>query len=285
MTRVTEFPGSRTRRSGLRAAVLAGVTVAAAAALSACGTGQVNQTAYMQPTVSGVNQTFNVTGPDDIQAGSIALRNLAVSYNGAQGYRAGGDAPLEVGIFNGTSAELKVTVTAPGAAKSVSFKTGTPIEPSPVPSASVPPQSGVPAQSQSAAPSASGSAKPRTSAKASPSPTQQPTAEPQPPSGPATLTIPAGQFLVLSPAEGKFLVLQGLAKDLKPGDTVDGVTFQFQLSDQLQVVEQPTAAGGPSPSFNPSSCLFDGGNAVCRAPVATPHEPQPRVVPTGATHE
>ena len=277
MTRVTEFPGPRTR-PGLTAAALAGVAVAAAAALSACGTGQVNQTAYMQPTVAGVNETFNVIDKDDQSAGSISLRNMLVTYDGSAGYKAGANAPLQVGIFNDTAGELKVTVTAPGAAKTVTFKTGTPTEEPPAEPTESP--SAEPAESASAKPS--GSAKPRKSAK--PSPSAAPTEAPQPPSGPATLTIPSGQFVMLSPDEGKFLLLQGLTKELKPGGTLDGVTFQFQLDNDLSVVQQPAQPdAGATP--NPSSCLFTNGNLVCRAPLGTPHVEQPRVVPTGLKHE
>jgi len=238
------------------------VTVAAAAAVSACGTGQVNQTAYMAPAVAGVNQTFSVNAPDDSSAGSISVRDMLVTYDGAEGYKAGGNAPLQLGIFNDTAATLKVTITAPTAAKSVTFRAGAPVEdPEPTPTAA-------------AEPTASASAKPRASASAAPS------EEPKPPAGPATFTIPSGDFLMLTPRAGKFLVLQGLTKELKPGGTVDGVTFQFQLDGGLQVEQQPVSPA-PEASPVPSSCVFSGGAAICRAPLGTPHEALPRTVPTG----
>lgn len=267
----------RNRRVGLRAAVLAGVTVAAAAAVSGCSTGQVNQTAYMTPSVAGVNQSFAVDAPEGEQDGSISLRDMLVTYDGTAGYKKGGDAPLQVGIFNDTTATLKVTVTAPGTAESVTFKAGAPtqgtsLEPAASPSAEA---------SASPSASASASAKPRTSASAQPEPSEKS----QPPGGPATFTIPSGDFVVLAPQFGKFLVLQGLSKDLKPGDTITGITFQFQLDGGQQVLPQPAA---PAPGASPvsESCVFNGSAAVCRAPVGTPFAALPRQVPSGgAEHE
>lgn len=286
MTRVTEFPGPRTRRVGLRAAALAGVTVAAAAAVSGCGTGQVSQTAFMAPAVAGVNQSFTVIGPDDQQAGSISLRNMLVSYNGPQGYKKGGDAPMQVGIFNDTPATLKVTITAPGAAESVTFKAGGPTEgttPLPQPStteAAPSPSATVPATvSKPPTATATATALPNLSASASPAAT--PSEQPAPPSGPATFTIPSGQFLMLAPQFGKFLVLQGLTSAVTPGQTVSSVGFQFQLDGGLQVVPQPASpVAGASPVV--ASCTFNATTALCRAPLATPQSPQVRQVPSPA---
>jgi hypothetical protein len=260
---------------GLRAAALAGVTVAAAAAVSGCSTGQVNQTAYMDPAIAGVNQSFEVNAPDDQSGGSISLRDMLVTYDGTEGYKKGGDAPLQVGIFNDTTGTLKVTITAPGTAEAVTFKAGAPTQatsPEPKPSPSEP------------AASASASAKPGASASAQPEPSEAP----KPPSGPATFTIPSGDFVMLAPQYGKFLLLQGLSKDVKPGDTIGGVTFKFELDNGLQVVQQPAAvAPEPSPSGSPpsESCVFNGGAAVCRAPLGTPLAAQPRQVPSQAEHE
>jgi hypothetical protein len=273
------------RRVGLRAAALAGVTVAAAAAVSGCGTGQVNQTAYMSTAIAGVNQSFAVTAPDpeNPDGGSISVRDMLVSYPGAEGYKKGGDAPLQVGVFNDTPGTLKVTITAPGTAESVTFKAGAATQAS---SPEAKPSPSEPAASASA----SASAKPRTSASAKPgasasaSASTSPSAEPKPPSGPATFTIPSGEFVMLAPAYGKFLLLQGLSKDIKPGDTIGGVTFQFQLDGGLQLVPQPAS---PAPGASPvaESCVFSNGMAVCRAPMGTPASPQPRSVPTNAEHE
>jgi hypothetical protein len=261
---------------GLRAAVLAGVTVAAAAAVSGCSTGQVNQTAYMATAIGGVNQTFAVDAPPGEQDGSIAIRDMLVSYDGTQGYKKGGDAPLQLGIFNDTTATLKVTITAPGTAQSVTFKAGgaaaeKSAEPAPSPSV---------APSKSAKPSASKSGTPAASASA------EPTEVPKPPTGPASFTIASGQFIMLAPQYGQFLVLQGLANDVKPGDTLKNITFQFQLDGDQVVVPAPLS---PAPQASPvsESCIFNGtSQVVCRAPMGTPSSPQPRQVPTGGTeHE
>ena len=48
------------------------------------------------------------------------LRNLAVVYNGPEGYPAGSDAPLEVAIYNDTTQPVTVTVTTASARASCS---------------------------------------------------------------------------------------------------------------------------------------------------------------------
>jgi hypothetical protein len=277
VTRVTEFPGRRTRRTGLRAAALAGLAAAAAAALGACSVGQITQTAYQETPVPGVNHTFSVVAPDDKPGGSVSVRDMLIPFDGPDGYKAGATAPLQVSIFNDTTAALKVTITAPGVAQAVTFRTGSPTAESAAPSESP--------TGASASASASASAPPSTPASAPASPSVQPSEPAKPAAGPATLTIPSREFVVLSLRTGKYLALQGLANALKPGYSVSGITFQFQLDGGLQVQSTPAS---PAPGASPvtQSCYFSGPVAICRAPLGPPTELAKRAVPTeGTTHD
>ncbi|NUR69792.1 MAG: hypothetical protein HOU81_03150 [Hamadaea sp.] len=245
---------------------------AATTALGACSAGQITQTAYMAPAVPGVNQSFTVTSTDPTQqGGSISLRDLAVVYDTNKGYAKGGSAQLQVGIFNDTPQPLKVAVTAPGAASSVTVgSAGASAQPSKSPSAS-------PSATGSASPSAkvSGSASP--SATATPSPSESSAAA----SGPATFTIPSGSYLSFGQGEGQALTLQGLTEALKPGDLVRSVNFQFTVGSNLQLTQAPAS---PAPETNPElrpreSCVFADNQAICRVPLSNPLSPQPRTSP------
>ncbi|NUT37709.1 MAG: hypothetical protein HOV79_32085, partial [Hamadaea sp.] len=118
MTRVTEIP-ARLARKGVRRAIALAAAAAATAALGACSAGQISETAYMVPAVPGVNQSFSVTTANGTSGGSVSIRDMTLAFD-AHGYKAGGSAPLQLGIFNDTQAELKVTVGVdPAAAASV----------------------------------------------------------------------------------------------------------------------------------------------------------------------
>lgn len=266
MTRVTELPARFARKSTGRAIALAALA-AATTALGACSAGQVTQTAYMAPAVPGVNQTFNVNSSNPAtQGGSIALRDLAVVYDTNKGYAKGGSAQLQVGIFNDTPQPLKVAVTAPGAAASVTVgKGGASAQPTESPS---PTATASPTATGTASPTATGSASP----KASPSATSAA------PSGPATFTIPSGGFVSFGQGEGQSLVLQGLTEALKPGDLVRSVAFQFTVGTDLQLNQTPASpAADAAPTARPNdSCVFANGQAICRVPLSNPLSPQPR---------
>jgi hypothetical protein len=262
VTRVTEFPARIVRRTGAGRAFALAALAAATTALGACSAGQITQTAYMATAVPGVNQTFAVADGNGTESGSVSIRDLSVAFDNPKGYPKGGSAKLQVGIFNDTTAELKVTVTAPGAASAVTLGSGgTAAAASPAPS--------------SASPSASASAAPVTSGSASPSTTASAAASP------ATVTIPSGTYVVFSRDSSTTLTLQGLTTDIKPGDLVRSVAFKFDLGSGLQVTEAPTKAAAtvetPSPTPPAESCVFSDGQAVCRVPVTNPTLEQPRV--------
>jgi len=268
VTRVTELP-ARLVRSGTGRAIALAALAAATTALGACSAGQVTQTAYMTSAVPGVSQTFyvNSTNPEQ-QGGSISVRDLAVVYDTAKGYAKGGSAQLQVGIFNDTPQPLKVTVTAPGAASSVTVgSAGAAASPSAAEAS--------PSATATARPSAtvSGSASPSATGQPSPSATSAAAS-----GGPATFTIPSGSFVSFGSGENQALTLQGLTESLKPGDLVRSVNFQFQVGSDLQLNQTPASpAADADPTARPSdSCVFANGQAICRVPLSNPLSAQPR---------
>lgn len=90
-------------RGHRRAAVLfTGTAAACVLVLTGCGTGQIAETALKSPSINGVNV--------DSSDGSISLRDLSLPYPGTEGYPAGGDAPVEVAIYNNTDEAISVRV-------------------------------------------------------------------------------------------------------------------------------------------------------------------------------
>ncbi|MFC3494577.1 hypothetical protein [Glycomyces rhizosphaerae] len=81
-----------------RAAAIA-IAGAAATALSACGAGLETQTDEKQSAIAGVN----------IDEGTIALRDLQVEFDSAEGYAVGDDAALRLWIGNEGDAEVSLT--------------------------------------------------------------------------------------------------------------------------------------------------------------------------------
>ena len=82
-------------RRPLVAGALAAVAVATTGLLSACGAGQLAQTAQVQPGVPGIN----TQAPDGRQ---VYVRNAALDYSGPKGYAQGANAPMSLWIFNDT---------------------------------------------------------------------------------------------------------------------------------------------------------------------------------------
>lgn len=228
------------RTLGTRRAVLAaGAAAVAAAVLAGCSAGQVAETALKRPSNQGVNQ--------DNSDGSVAIRNLAVVYNGTAGYAAGDNAPLQVGLYNQTTQPITVTVSSSrptdgtdvadnGTASSVvliganaSASPGAPaIGGSPTPTVSP-----VMGASSAEAPEPSQSVLPGTA------PSASAVATPAAPEGqPAKLTLtPMGASSFL-PGDPQILQLVGLAKALRPGQAVY-VTFTFSNGAQPLTVAAP----------------------------------------------
>src|SRR3712207_3100690 len=93
------------RTLGTRRAVLvAGVATVTAAALTACGTGQVAETALKNASVYGVSA--------ENSDASVLIRGLAVQYNSPAGYPAGSSAPLELNLYNQTKVPVTVLISS-----------------------------------------------------------------------------------------------------------------------------------------------------------------------------
>jgi hypothetical protein len=93
------------RSLGTRRAVLAtGVAAVAAVALAGCGTGQVAETSAKEPSNPGVNV--------DNANRSVLIRNLSVEYKSPEGYPAGADATLELGLYNETESPVTVLISS-----------------------------------------------------------------------------------------------------------------------------------------------------------------------------
>jgi hypothetical protein len=219
-----------------RAALVAGAATVAAVALVGCSAGQVAETSLKRPSNMGVNQ--------DNSDHSVAIRNLAVIYNGPEGYPAGSSAPLQLGIYNQTTQPVTVLVSSPPPApgttdngvvsgRSVVLVGGTPSTPStaiPEPSGSrdvaVPDTSGGPSGSveqPSGQPSASGSAS------AAPADSI---------AGPARITVgPLGSVTFL-PGDKESLQVVGLTGKLLPGMSLN-LIFEFSNGAQPLTLQAP----------------------------------------------
>jgi hypothetical protein len=222
--------------------LLAGVAVASALLASGCGTGQISETAAMEPAVTGVNAQTT----DNI----FKIRNLSVNYPGSKGYAAGADAPLDVVIYNDSGKAVTVTVTTDSARAVVlaggSASPSAPASASPSGSASASPSG-----SASASASASGSATPTGGASASAS--ASPTPSPTPADVPASLQIPSGGFLVLNRASGRQLQLNGLNAALRPGQSVN-LVFTFDGTE----IKTPAPMGLPLTAAPPATPVVGG---------------------------
>jgi hypothetical protein len=103
--------GAVTRR--IRLVSIAALTVGAlatASLLSACGAGQVSNTADTKPAIQGSDATLKISSPGTAYDGTtLGVRNATIVYNGPTGYPAGGTAPLSLYLFNATPAPMTLT--------------------------------------------------------------------------------------------------------------------------------------------------------------------------------
>lgn len=250
------------RTLGNRRAVLsAGVAIAAAVALAGCSAGQVAETAIKRSSSPGV--TINNSN------NSVGIRNLAVTFNGVDGYPAGSNAPLQVGLFNLTTQEVTVLIssTPPAAssgqtvvgASSVEMSGGsTAFAPSGTPSGATPAEvapSGV--APSGAAPSGA------TPSGASPSGASSSGAATPIGAGgqPARIILPPLGSASFLPGDPQQLQVVGLTNALTPGYTVN-VTFEFSNGAQTLTLQAPVApplSPAPRGSTNPAENHEIGG--------------------------
>jgi hypothetical protein len=249
---------SAVNRRPLVAGALAALAVTTTGLLSACGTGQIAQTAAVQPGVAGVN----TQAPDRL----VFIRNAALEYPGKDGYQKGGDAPLALWIFNDT--ESPVTLVGVFGApdqpaltivESDGANTAAPCSAQ----RSASPSVAAPTESATASPSPDKSAKSSTPAKGSPSPSTSsaspsPAPSPSPTVGSSTINvkIPAGGCVELSKRAASYLQIVGLPQAVRNEDSVP-VIFVF--------------ASGDGKHFT----IGTPGKEV-QVPITTPESPQPR---------
>ena len=234
------------RTLGTRRAVLvAGVATVTAAALAACGAGQVAETAIKNPSVYGVN-TENADA-------SVIIRGLAVQYNNPAGYPAGSNAPLELNLYNETKAPVTVLISSQPpartdekanivAARAVNIFGSAPTAASsaiPEPSGSRPPAT---PDSQSS----DNVIQPSGSASAGPSGTD-PSARPSASAGatagsgrPARIEIAPLGSAIFRPGDAQTLQVVGLTDRLLPGTSVN-LVFEFSNGTPPIVVQAPMA--------------------------------------------
>ncbi|MCD0444424.1 hypothetical protein LO763_12420 [Glycomyces sp. A-F 0318] len=209
-----------------RAAAIA-LAAAAATALSACGTGQVTQTDTKQSAIAGVN----------IDAGDLALRDLQVEFDSAEGYAAGGDAALRVWIANeGTEAVSLVGVdlvdedgNADEGLGTVTFVSAAAAEETPSEEAATPSGEATTGDAESSEEAADGTESSEGAEETS-TPAGEATSEAPAFEGQTTFDIP------IAPSDHKrldqgvegsdYLLIEGLGEDLLPGETVS-VVFTF----------------------------------------------------------
>ncbi|MGC1212175.1 MAG: hypothetical protein WA890_13025 [Micromonospora sp.] len=232
---------TRSIRGSRRAALLlAGSAAATGLLLSGCGAGQVAETAVKVPSVQGVN----VQTPDN----AYKVRGLYVEYPGAEGYKSGGNAPINVVIYNDTRDPVTVTVTTDSAREIVlSGSSPAGSQPSPTVSATEPASASPTASDPNASPSQSLGASPSASGSASASPSAS-ASESAPAGQPARIDLPAFGYAQLTTTVGRFLQLVGLKDNLLPGQTVN-LVFDFGNGKTIRTgaaVGVPLTPGAPA---------------------------------------
>ncbi|PGH42997.1 hypothetical protein COO58_19245 [Micromonospora sp. WMMA1996] len=178
---------TRASRSRLRTALVA-VLATSSLLLTACGAGQIAETAQKDPSIQGVNLSSDNA--------EYAVRGLLLAYPGVGGYPAGGDAPLYAVLYNDSKRPVTVTVTSEDAREVVMVGT----------SGKLPPT----ASSTPSRPSASGS----------------PGSVPPGSRQPARIDLPPLSFVRFNEQSGRYFALVGLDESLRSGQNAT-VTFDF----------------------------------------------------------
>ena len=183
------------RSLGTRRLVLvAGLAAATAVAVAGCSAGQVAETSLKRPSNQGVNV--------DNSNKTVAIRNLAVTYNGPEGYSASESAPLEVALFNRTTQPVTVQVSSrqPDAALGKDVVSGANV---------------VLAGGQSSA-----------SAPAGTPPSSSPSEPAGQTGGPARIVLAPLGYASFLPGDTDSMQVEGLSAKLQPGMSVN-LVFEF----------------------------------------------------------
>lgn len=210
--------GSTRPTAGRRRLAATALAALALALTAGCGAGPQAHTALQVPTVPGANKEINVEG------GRLMVRNVLVSYSPA-GYRKGGQAPLELRLFNDTPKPVRLVGVTSSRGPVLLFGA---------------PRGGA----ASPAPTATGAASPTATRSAAPA------------GSPVNLEVPANGYLVLAPDTGQYLQIAGLTEDLPPGKTVE-LSFQFSNGTEITNVLVPIST--PSSPAPRSPLVFEEG--------------------------
>ncbi|MFI7596804.1 hypothetical protein [Actinoplanes sp. NPDC049681] len=246
------------RSLGTRRAFLAtGVATVAAVALAACSAGQVAETALKRPSNPGVNAENSDR--------SVVIRNLSVQYPGVEGYAAGANAPLELGIYNQTKQPITVLVSTQPLAgagekqgvvsgKQVGLVGGAASTPS-APSTAIPEPSG--SRPSNTEDDQNSEQIPTPDASANPSPQGTPSAAPSAPAAsirPARIEIGPLSSVTFLPGDREQLQVIGLTGKLVPGNSVN-LVFEFSngadplvLQATVSVPLSPASRGPGNPA-------------------------------------
>ncbi|AGL21355.1 hypothetical protein [Actinoplanes sp. N902-109] len=234
------------RSLGTHRAVLAtGVAAVAAFALAGCGAGQVAETAIKKPSVPGVNA--------DNADRSVFIRNLSVEYAGIEGYAAGDDATLGLGLYNQTESPITVLISSQPATGNpkgddvVSAQrigiTGESAAEAASPAPSVAPEpsgsrnsGGEDDQSTNEMPTPAASDSRRPSATASPAASEAADEQIQP----ARIELPALGSVVYQPTDREKLRAIGLTGKLAPGAALN-LVFEFSNNADPLTVQAPVS--------------------------------------------
>ena len=242
-------------RRPLVAGALAAVAVATTGLLSACGAGQLAQTAQVQPGVPGIN----TQAPDGRR---VYVRNAALDYSGPKGYAQGANAPMSLWIFNDT--EQVVTLVGVAGIQVVESDGANTAAPCAVPR-TIPPAAPASATTPTANPTAPSSGSSGASAgKGKSSPSAPPSSASPSPSPSPSPSLGSAQIKVAVPAGGC-------------------VELSRRAAHYLQIVDLPRAVDNAS--WVPLGFAFtteDGSNftigtqnAPVQLPVAVPESPLP----------
>jgi len=202
--------------------VVPALLVMCALLATACGSGQVAQTATQVITAEGANA----------QRGGVAVRGVLIPTPARGSYQAGEPAPLYLAISTeeGTSDTL-IAVTSHAAASVALIRS--PFGATPPAAAAAPSSSASPSSLPAATPAASPAV-----------PSASPGGEE------AGLKIGDGALVVLARG-ASYLELQDLTADLKPGDTVS-VTFSFARAGDITIDVPVATPDTPGTRLKPS---------------------------------
>ncbi|MBL7254497.1 hypothetical protein [Paractinoplanes lichenicola] len=209
----------------------AGVATVAVIALSGCSAGQVAETSILKTPISGLN----TQSPD----GNLLIRNLQVIYNDPEGYPANGDAPLEVALFNQSTAEMTVLISSrPLQDEQAGIVSARQIGLDGGPAAGRPSANPEPSGGSSDSPDEVGGGNDQNTG------VEQPSAQPSQPGTPsiaptatlqpARITIPPLSSVTYLPEDDTKLVAAGLSDELVPGHSLSLI---FEVSGQAQPIE------------------------------------------------